>query len=179
MIGDSFEYRGKNSRTDFGMKVVSSDVLYPEKRRETVHIIGVNGNHEIGDDTYDDRTVRIKCDWLRKDEDVPRHTMREIAEWLSEEGQLTLWNEVDKHYKANLYTTTEIISYAKECLLQFELEFICRPFAYGEFKSESLIVGKNRPKYNGTQKASTLIVIKNTGTTPINKVIITATSRLQ
>ena len=60
---------------------------------------------------------------------------------------------------------------------EFELTFICEPFAYKEVDALALSTGVNLIHYKGTADTPCLIVLKNNNPYPVNNITITATKR--
>lgn len=60
---------------------------------------------------------------------------------------------------------------------EFEINFKCEPFAYGKTISLDLKSGVNAIDYKGTAETPTYIRLKNTGSTTINKIVITEVRR--
>ncbi len=174
MLSNSFQFGGYNSLEDWGIQVISHDFLLPPKNPRKIKIPGRHGKYDYGAKTFDERELRIECVLTRK---ISRAELREIAYILSKKRQLSLWNEGDKYYIAELYDNFEIIDFPNEVMREFELTFICEPFAYKEVDSLALSTGVNSIHYKGTADTPCLIVLKNNNPYPINNITITATKR--
>lgn len=174
---NSFNFGGKNSLVDWNIKIIAHDFLMPTKRPRKVVIPNRDGSYDYGAKYYDERILRIQCEWEKKPNEIPRHIIREIAFGLSEKEHITLWNEPDKYYIGELYDPAEITDYPQEHFKSFELNFVCEPFAYKRLKSYPLIVGSNKIPYEGTATAPSIIQITNTGTTNIENIKIKITRR--
>lgn len=174
MIGDSFQFGKYNSREDWGIRVIATDVLLPPKKENKIDIPGKHGRYSSKNTVYDERIVRVLC-VLEKQ--ITKADLREIAYGLSSRRRLYLWNEPDKYYNAEIYDSSEITDFPKEVMREFTLTFICDPFAYGKFKKEQLETGKNKINYDGTINSETKITLVNNGSTDISNIQIIATQR--
>lgn len=169
MTGDSFSFGKYNSLDDWGIRVITYDVLLPPKRERKVQIPRRSGRYNYGENVWDERTIRITCTLERK---ISRAQVREIAYALSQESNLVLWEEPDKYYIGEIYDSAEILDYFDECMRDFELTFICRPFAYSAAKTVPIASGNAKPEYQGTADAPCTIILRNnTGSTIVNPTI--------
>lgn len=126
---DSFEFGGRNSLTDWGIRVVKYDTLLPPKRPRKRAIPLRHGQYDYGATHYEERTVRIDCTLERK---MSRAELRDIAYALHQKGRLALWDEPDRFYIGELYDPAEIEDYFDEAMREFTLTFVCEPFAYSK-----------------------------------------------
>lgn len=181
----SFNFRGKNSRDDFGIMVKSYDFLMPQKRERKRQIPFRHGSHDYGARYYNDRILRLTCIWIpnviRK---MSRSDIREISYWLSEKGQISLSIEPDKYYVGSIYDSSEfeahyinLIDAATITDISFELDFVCEPFAYGDSVSVDIKSGINPIQYKGTAESPTYIVLNNDNNFPMQNVQIVFTRR--
>lgn len=169
MTPDSFSFGKYNSLDDWGVRVITYDVLLPPKRERKVQIPRRSGRYNYGENVWDERTIRITCTLERK---ISRAQVREIAYALSQESNLVLWEEPDKYYIGEIYDSAEILDYFDECMRDFELTFICRPFAYSAAKTVPIASGNAKPEYQGTADAPCTIILRNnTGSTIVNPTI--------
>lgn len=169
MTPDSFSFGKYNSVDDWGVRVVTYDVLLPPKRERKVQIPRRSGRYNYGDNVWDERTVRISCTLERK---ISRAQVREIAYALSQESNLVLWEEPDKYYIGEIYDPSEILDYFDECMRDFELTFVCKPFAYSSARTVPISSGNVNPKYQGTADAPCTIILRNnTGSEIVNPTI--------
>lgn len=169
MTPDSFNFGKYNSLDDWGVRVITYDVLLPPKRERKVQIPRRSGRYNYGENVWDERTIRITCTLERK---ISRAQVREIAYALSQESNLVLWEEPDKYYIGEIYDSAEILDYFDECMRDFELTFICRPFAYSAAKTVPIASGNAKPEYQGTADAPCTIILRNnTGSTIVNPTI--------
>jgi len=177
----SFDY--KNS-SEFGIYANSYDIIMPPKRERRRTIPFRHGSHVNDNAYFNDRILRLNCFWLSdKLDNLSRAEIREITLWLSARSRLILDVEPDKYYVGELYNTNEFRAYydkAREDIRtlagHFELDFVCEPFAYGETVIQPISFGNNGIDYRGTAEAPTLIILRNTGSTPINTIMLTATT---
>lgn len=169
MTPDSFSFGKYNSLDDWGVRVITYDVLLPPKRERKVQIPRRSGRYNYGDNVWDERTIRITCTLERK---ISRAQVREIAYALSQESNLVLWEEPDKYYIGEIYDPSEILDYFDECMRDFELTFICRPFAYSAAKTVPIASGNVTTEYQGTADAPCTIILRNnTGSSIVNPTI--------
>ena len=169
MTPDSFSFGKYNSLDDWGVRVITYDVLLPPKRERKVQIPRRSGRYNYGDNVWDERTIRITCTLERK---ISRAQVREIAYALSQESNLVLWEEPDKYYIGEIYDPAEILDYFDECMRDFELTFICRPFAYSSSKTVPIASGNVTTEYQGTADAPCTIILRNnTGSAIVNPTI--------
>lgn len=174
MLGNSFTFIDKNSLDDFGIKVVAMDSFLPQKRERKINIPGVNGRYDYGSKCYEEREITITCVLTRK---LTRAETREIAYWLSRKGKLTLWDEQDKYYIAEIYDSVEVETMPKEVMREFELHFIAESFAYKDVPYTPINQTVTKIDYKGTAETPCLLVLKNTTNQPIKIITITATKK--
>lgn len=176
MIPCSFSFGGKNS-SDFGLLAKGYDFLLPEKRQQKINIPFRHGAYDFGGDYYNERNLRVRCVWVGK---KTRNDIRDISFWLSSKGKIIFPEEPDKYYIGELYDSNELImhySYSNYTTTdgEFELNFICEPFAYKTINPINLKSGINYIKYDGTVQAPTLIILKNNNDYAVENVQILVT----
>lgn len=174
MTPDSFSFGKYNSFDDWGIRVVTYDVLLPPKRERKVTIPRKSGRYNFGGNVWDERNIRIECTLERK---ISRSQLREICYELSKLSTLTLWEEPDKYYTGELYNPGEIIDYYDEQMRDFELVFVCEPFAKSDAKTVQIQSGNIPLEYSGTANTPCVIVLRNDGTSSIQNVNIKMTYR--
>lgn len=172
MTPDSFTFGSYNSVDDWGIYVVTYDVILPPKRIRKITIPRKSGQYKFRGDVWDERLVRISCTLQKK---ISRAQLREIAYYLSHESQLILWEEPDKYYIGELYDAHEIIDYYDEAMRDFEITFTCHPFAYSSPQNISIATGNNNINYLGTADAPCVIVLRNNNDYEINNIMIKLT----
>lgn len=174
MTGDSFSFGTYNSVDDWGIVVIGHDTFLPPKRSRKINIPGRSGAYDYGAKNWDERTVRLECVLMRQ---MKKEEFREIVYLLSKKGRLRLWNEPDKYYVAELYDSPNVDDFYMEEMREFELSFVCEPFAYGSILTVPLASGRNRVNYGGTAETPAVIVLKNTSESEATNVTITAIKR--
>lgn len=174
MTGDSFSFGTYNSLDDWGISVIAHDTFLPPKRERKISIPGRSGSYDYGAKNWEERTLRIECMLTRQ---ITKAEFREIIYLLSKKNRLRLWNEPDKYYMAELYDSADVQDYYLESMREFELTFVCEPFAYGSILTVPLSSGRNRVSYGGTAETPTVIVLKNTSESEATNVTITAIKR--
>lgn len=132
----SFNFRGKNSFSDYGVYISKRPSIPSPKRRITnVVIPGKSSSLRFDENTYDDITIAVECSI--KDEVLP-DKIDEIKEWLLPYGEsdLIFSNQDNKKYIAqvvNAIDFTQVLKY----ISKFVIVFNCRPFKY---ESESTTI---------------------------------------
>lgn len=174
MTGDSFTFGKFNSVDDWGLRVIAYDSVLPPKRARKLSIPGRSGMYDFGAKSWEERTLRIDCQLERT---MTKAEFREVVYALSKKARLTLWNEPDKYYIAELYDPAEVQDYYLECGRTFELNFIAEPFAYGRTVTAPIQNGRNTVNYDGTAETPCVIVLQNTSASDVINVTITATKR--
>lgn len=174
MTGDSFSFGTYNSVDDWGIMVIGHDTFLPPKRSRKISIPGRSGAYDYGAKNWEERTLRIECSLMRQ---ITKAEFREIVYILSRKNRLRLWNEPDKYYVAELYDSADVLDYYLESMRDFELTFVCEPFAYGSILTVPLASGRNRVSYGGTAETPAVIVLKNASETEATNVTITAIKR--
>ena len=186
----SFNFKGKNS-SDFGLYVNSYDFLLPDKRIRKLEIPFRQGMYDFADGDgkrfYQERELRLRCIWMRTpNTNITRADIRELSYWLSSKGQITLDIEPDKYYIGELFSANELIAHYDYMIDmgdaydgggttdgEFEISFVCQPFAYGKTISQPISSGINKIDYKGTMESPTVIILRNTGTAAVTNVQIT------
>ena len=174
MTGDSFSFGTYNSVDDWGIMVIGHDTFLPPKRSRKISIPGRSGAYDYGAKNWDERTVRLECVLMRQ---MKKEEFREIVYLLSKKGRLRLWNEPEKYYMAELYDSPNVDDFYLEEMREFELAFVCEPFAYGENVTTAIADGRNRIAYKGTAETPAVIVLRNASDDEIANVTITAIKR--
>lgn len=174
MTGDSFSFGQLNSVDDWGIRVIASDTFLPPKRERKITIPGRSGSYDYGSNAWDERMLRLECTLMRQ---ITKAEFREIVYLLSGKNRLRLWNEPDKYYVAELYDSEEVMDYYAESMREFELTFVCEPFAYGQTVTKAITSGRNAVKYGGTAETPTVITLRNTSGAAATNVTITAVKR--
>lgn len=147
------------------VKTVSNPIL-PEKRISSEYIMGRDGSYKF-EDGYKDKILVFDCTLIDKDLNNRRETIREIAKWLSNQGELVLDYENDKKY-----IVTQTVNNIELALLNkrdtFTVTFICKPQQYSKYFNNTytwnnVIDGSSYSIYNhGTYKALPTIELVGT-----------------
>ena len=125
----SFNFRGKNSFSDYGVYISKRPSIPSPKRRITNIVIpGKSSSLRFDENTYEDITIALECSI--KDDILP-NKIDEIKEWLLSYGEsdLVFSNQHNKKYIAqvvNVIDFTQVLKY----ISKFVIVFNCRPFKY-------------------------------------------------
>lgn len=118
-----FRFKGKDSR-DFGILISSvPQQTRPERRVEHITIPGRHGDLTEDEETYEPYTISLECSTRGSDK------LDEIVAWLNGAGELILFTEPDKVYRASIYnkiSIADVIYLYNSFLLQFRVQ----PFKY-------------------------------------------------
>lgn len=174
MTKNSFSFGSCNSVDNWGIRVITHDLLMPPKRARKLAIPCRNGMYDYGSQNYDERTLRIEC---TLEKHVSKSDFRAIIYELSKKKPIRLWDEPDKYYVGELFDPSEVFVYPAEIMRDFELNFICEPFAYGERRTEPFSSGVNPLTYHGTAQTSPVIDIRNPNRYSVSNITIIAIKR--
>lgn len=125
----SFNFRSKNSFSDYGIYISKRpSIPSPERRITNVVIPGKSSSFRFDGNTYEDITISVECSI--KDSILP-DKIDEIKKWLLSNGEsdLIFSNQNNKKYIAqvvNVIDFTQVLKY----ISQFVIVFNCRPFKY-------------------------------------------------
>ena len=103
--------------------------------------------------------------------------MREVIFWLSEKGNMYLWDEPEKYYICELLGSFDVNVLTKHEFHNFTLEFQAFPFAYGDQFIIPIKKGKTEIDYGGTAETPTLIILKNKTVANVAGVTVTVINR--
>lgn len=148
---------------------IPEDVLIPGLRSRKVTIPLRHGAYDYGAHYYEERAIRIECVTTRA---LTRADAREVAYALSKKAEIRFWTEPDKYYIGRVYQTPSL-EQLRNVGVQFQMTFICEPFAYGQTKTDQFTGQIYVPEYIGTASAPTYIVITNVGDTNATNIKIT------
>lgn len=118
-----FRFKGKNSK-DYGILISSAPQrVRPARRVEEIEIPGRSGILTQDEEIYDAYVISMECGTRGSDR------LDEIIAWLNGAGELILFTEPDKVYRASIYNK---ISIADQIYLynSFLLQFNVQPFKY-------------------------------------------------
>lgn len=159
----SFLFGNVDMYTRFGIYVTKlpQDALLPAFRPRKVTIPQRSGAYDFGAKYNEERSLPISCTVVR---DISRETMREVAYVLSKKMRIRIWNEPGKYYIGRIYDPPSLIQ-ERRVKDEFDLIFVCDPYAYGSSITENFDGLNYVPNYLGTRETPTRITITNTGTT--------------
>lgn len=161
----SFKFNGVDMYDKFGivLRKMPNDYLLPELRSRKKEIPMRSGMYDYGARYYNERSVELSC-MIDRGFPYNESAMREIAYFLSKKGQLHLWNCPEKYYLGRIYNTVQKNQDLK-ISTEFDLSFICDPFAYGEVVSNSfnmaLSMVYEKYRYKGTADTAARFEITN------------------
>lgn len=172
MTDDSFTYNGIDMYEQFKIRIVAYDVLMPPLRSRKVVVPGRSGAYDYGAEYHDERTLRMS---VTVDGELDAAQFDTLKYTLSRKGKIILWDKPDRQFVGQLYDPAEVLDYFRHAMREFEINFLCEPYAYALtpsvlYSTDDIIW----PEYEGTRKAPTRITIRNTGSTPMQGVTITA-----
>lgn len=172
MTDDSFTYNGIDMYQQFMVKVLSSDVFMAELRQRKVVVPGRSGVYDYGAEYHEERPLRMQVEVEGRISDAQFDSLKYT---LSRKGRIVLWDKQDRYFVGQLYDPAEVIDYFRHSMREFEITFLCEPYAYALTPTILQSSGPIIPAdYEGTRKAPTRITIRNTGTVPMQGVTITA-----
>lgn len=130
MRGTVMTYRGQSSK-EFGMLCSAERALLPARRRSSIVIPRRSGVYDaVAAMPYEETAITVHC-LVRRDPCVPlRETLRRVAAWLSEPGELSFDAEPGRYYTGRVCTQTDPTigtNFAK-----FDVIFYCHPFAHSK-----------------------------------------------
>jgi len=128
-----FTYNNISSKT-YGIiaKSVNRPIL-PVLRRKELTVPGKHGVYCFGDETFDQRIIKVELKYVGTSFTELRTRARQIAYWLSGYSgnkNLIFSDEPDKYYIAKIYP--EIGLQNLFCIGQCTVIFECKPFAYAD-----------------------------------------------
>ena len=177
MITTGFTYRGVHSSDYHIVCDPSTRQILPEKRRMYTEIPGRSGSHMQTDGTYSDKVEEFHCYFTNlNDAKTISELAREIALWLSADGQLCFDNEPDKFYDAFYMGAPPMEKHLRHGA--FDLTFgYSPPFAYTAQQSLTKdITSEATPlvvPVLGSAATPVRLYIRNTGNTTIQNIRIT------
>ena len=129
---NGLKFNNKHSFEDFGLVLKSYRNIKPSMRKREIEIPGKDGGYTFPSSTYDKRIINCKfslidCATLEE----LRLKAREISNWLSaENANLEFDDEAGKIYTATVFSSIDAEEIAT--MQEFNVEFECQPFAFGE-----------------------------------------------
>ncbi len=182
MIGYGFTYRGKHSST-LGVNLLNYTANSPELREYEDEVDGLPGVIDYGTE-YGKRAIDVTVD-IDVTSDQFKVRQSQIYQWLkpTQAAGILVFDDVpDRFYFAKLtgqLRPEQIGQYG-----QFTLTFKCSdPFAYGPERIEEYVI-TSRPSSrlltsDGTEPTPPEIILVNTGTTTVPKIVLTNEYRLE
>ena len=168
-----FTYNGIPS-SEYGIYASEGDAFNPQKRQSRRKIDFRHGTYDFEGAMYDNRLLELHCFWKSP---KTRHELREVTLWLSRSGEISFDVEPDKHYKASLYDSVSLDPFYNRFTHEshqgrFNLTFYCDPFARSEQTILQISAGYTDIDYKGTATTPTQIIIRNTGSTPLQGISV-------
>ena len=172
-----FRFNNRHS-SEFGIYMLSSDrTILPAKIQQSYTIQGRDGTYDVGDITYQSRQISVQISFWGTEQNMEtlRDRIREIAKWLSGQGNLIFDDEPDKAYNAKVLSGISLTQIVR--MGQATIAFTCQPFAESvqyitETKDITASNDSMTVQVNGTQDTPCILTIKNTGTTNITGITI-------
>ena len=172
MTDDSFTYNGIDMYEQFNIRIVKYDLLMPELRPRKVSIPLRSGAYDYGANYHEERPLRLS---VAVDGELSVDRFDNLKYILSRKGRIIMWDLQDRYFYGQLYDPVEVIDYFQHCRREFEIVFICEPYAYALEPTTLTSDQRTMPiNYEGTRETPTLITIRNLGTTAMQGITITA-----
>ena len=178
----SFMFDGIDMYDRFGIMILNTgmpqDSFLPAIRERKVQVPRRHGQYDFGAKYYDERTLTLDCvTGERMSNSSFRATAREMAYILSKKSEIRLWNEPDVYYVGRLYDEIQLVQ-LRDTAIEFTLNFICEPFAYGLTVYEDFDEDKRYvPNYKGTASTPAYIEIVNNGPYTVKNIRISQVNR--
>lgn len=173
-----FIFRGRHS-DELGVGVRSTNrTVTPERRKKEFVILGRSGTLELPSDEYDKRYITVDLGIVNNDlfGDL-RSQVRQVAAWLSGNGYLIFDDEPTKAYEASVYDAIDLEQWDLMSKGIASVTFECQPFAVSKDLNRQLDTGSSTVNLTienkGNANTCGEFIIKNTGSTTINKITIT------
>lgn len=172
MTPDSFTYNGIDMYQQFKIQMLVYDLFMAELRQRKVIVPGRSGAYDYGANRHEERPLRMT---IAVEGEITDAQFDSLKYTLSRKGRIVLWDKPDRYFVGQLYDPVEVIDYFRHAKREFEITFLCEPYAYA---LEPTILLANRPimpiAYEGTRETPTRITIRNNGSTPLRGITITA-----
>lgn len=158
----NFIWKNHNALRDFGL-IIENEIkeLSPNKRYETISVLGKSGELYETFDDYDAYDLKIP------NVSIPYDRLYEVKEWLSGTSQLITHNDIDKYIECTC-SMNKPIEFENEIgvFYKFDITFRCQPFRRKVNKeSEKLELEPNYKKYHdpGQEKPRPFIELVSNG----------------
>lgn len=119
--------------------------MLPQKRISEETVLGRNSSYKF-EDGYNDKVIEVECALFDREIGLRRQKLRDLAKWLSAQGNLIFDDEPDKYYIAQIYNSIGLgVNRLSD---KFSITFICYPFAYSTYVNEYVILDSNVVLYS-------------------------------
>ena len=172
-----FSFNNRHS-SEFEIFMKSDDrTLLPAKTQAAYMIPGRDGTYDSSDFDYQNRIITVQIAFFGSGNDMEslRKKVRDIAKWLSGQGNLIFDDEPDKAYTAKVTNGISLSQIVRQG--QATVSFDCQPFAESiEYQTVTKTITATTDdmavSVSGTQDSYGIITIKNEGTTNITGITI-------
>lgn len=172
MSPDSFTYNGIDMYQQFKIRVLIYDLFMAERRQKKLVVPGRSGAYDFEADEHEERPLRMT---MEVEGNITDAQFDSLKYTLSRKGRIVLWDKPDRYFVGRLYDPAEVMDSFRHAKREFEASFLCEPYAYAT--EPTMLVSKKQIMpidYIGTRKTPTRITIRNTGSTTLRGVTITA-----
>jgi len=172
-----FSFNNRHS-SEFEIFMKSDDrTLLPAKTQAAYIIPGRDGTYDSSDFDYQNRIITVQIAFFGSGNDMEslRKKVRDIAKWLSGQGNLIFDDEPDKAYTAKVTNGISLSQIVRQG--QATVSFDCQPFAESiEYQTVTKTITATTDdmavSVSGTQDSYGIITVKNEGTTNITGITI-------
>jgi len=172
-----FSFNNRHS-SEFEIFMKSDDrTLLPAKTQAAYMIPGRDGTYDSSDFDYQNRIITVQIAFFGSGNDMEslRKKVRDIAKWLSGQGNLIFDDEPDKAYTAKVTNGISLSQIVRQG--QATVSFDCQPFAESiEYQTVTKTITATTDdmavSVSGTQDSYGIITVKNEGTTNITGITI-------
>lgn len=163
------------SSKEMGVHVKTHRNVIAELSESTAIVEGRHGFYDYKNNHYTFRMEQV--DFFVTDNGFInfRKKIREVADWLSQDGDIWFSDEPEVVYKGRCYSSPKLEQEGVP-VGKFSAVFKCQPFAVSKAKSDEVIdylPVKVPISYDGTAPSCCKIIIKNIGNNPISNLTIT------
>ena len=153
-----FTFKGIDSR-DIGIIVTSMpETVRPERRMESITIVGRNGTLHTDEEVYESYDRTMECA-IKK-----RAMLDEIAAWLVGSGEMTFSTEPDKVYRVTISNKISIAQMMR-MFQKFQVIMDTQPFKYNinQFADELTLTAPTIIHNSGTVYSEPIITVYGSG----------------
>lgn len=158
----NFIWKNLNALRDFGL-IIENEIkeVSPNKRYETITVLGMNGEYHETFDDYEAYDLEIP------NVSIPYDMLNSVKQWLTGYSDLVTHNDIDK-YRECICSMNEPIEFQNEIgvFYKFSINFRCQPFRRKVNKeSEKENLKSNYLKYfdEGQEKPKPFIELYSNG----------------